>query len=146
MDRHAWIDERLAEVPLFEGLSKKQLRRVSSLAMQIERPAGTVLTTEGDVGHEFMIVLEGEIEVRHDDRVVATRAPGSYFGEIALVDHRPRTATVVATSPVVLKVIGQREFTGLLPRPPSWRSRSTRPRPSVSPSSMPTRVRSAMAA
>jgi len=123
MDRHAWIDERLAEVPLFEGLSKKQLRRVSSLAMQIERPAGTVLTVEGEIGHEFMIVLDGEIEVRHDDRVVATRGPGSYFGEIALVDRVPRTATVVAKSPVVLEVIGQREFTGLLAEVPELAAR-----------------------
>ena len=123
MDRHAWIDERLAEVPLFEGLSKKELRRVSSLAMQIERPAGTVLTTEGDVGHEFMIVLEGLIEITHGDRVVATRGPGSYFGEIALVDHRPRTATVVAKTPVVLEVIGQREFTGLLAEVPELAKR-----------------------
>jgi CRP/FNR family transcriptional regulator, cyclic AMP receptor protein len=123
MDRHAWIDERLAEVPLFQGLSKKELGRVSSLAMQIERPAGTVLTTEGDVGHEFMIVLEGLIEVWHNDRVLATRGPGTYFGEIALVDRRPRTATVVARTPVVLEVIGHREFTGLLAEVPELAKR-----------------------
>jgi hypothetical protein len=50
MDRHAWIDEQLATVPLFEGLSKKQLRRISSLMTRIDRPAGQVLTTEGQQG------------------------------------------------------------------------------------------------
>ena len=123
MDRHAWIDERLAEVPLFDGLSKKDLRRVSSLAMRIERPAGTVLTEEGEVGHEFLIVLEGLIEVIHNGHVVTTRGPGSYVGEIALVDHRPRTATVVAKTAVVLEVIGQREFTGLLADVPELAAR-----------------------
>jgi CRP-like cAMP-binding protein len=98
MDRHVWIDERLAEVPLFEGLSKRQLRRISSLMTRIDRPAGQVLTREGEYGSEFFIVLEGEVEVRQADRVIATREPGDYVGEIALLDKRPRTASVVATT------------------------------------------------
>jgi CRP/FNR family cyclic AMP-dependent transcriptional regulator len=114
MDRHAWIDEQLAAVPLFEGLSKKQLRRISSLMTRIDRPAGEVLTTEGQRGHEFFIVLEGEVEVRQGDRVVATRGPGEYVGEIALLDKRPRTATVLATTPVSVEVLSRREFMSLL--------------------------------
>jgi hypothetical protein len=51
MDRYAWIDEQLAAVPLFVGLSKKQLRRISSLTTRIDRPAGQVLTTEGQRGY-----------------------------------------------------------------------------------------------
>ena len=50
--------------------------------------------------------------------MIATRGPGSYIGEIALIDHRPRTATVVATTPVSIEVIGQREFAGLLEEVP----------------------------
>ncbi len=63
-------------------------------------------------------MLEGEIEVRQGDRVVAERGAGSYIGEIALLDHRPRTATVVAKTPVSIEVIGQREFAGLLAEVP----------------------------
>ena len=118
MDRHDQIDERLAAVPLFQGLSKKELRLISQLATYLESPAGTVLTQEGKSGHEFIIVLEGEIEIRQGDRVVAERGPGSYVGEIALLDHRPRTATVVAKTPVAIEVIGQREFAGLLAEVP----------------------------
>ena len=58
MDRRTWIDERLRQVPLFEGLSKKQLSQVSGLMTRIERPAGTVLIEEGRTGHEFFIVLD----------------------------------------------------------------------------------------
>jgi hypothetical protein len=54
MERHAWIDEHLAGVPLLEGLSKKQLRRISSLMTRIDRPAGDVLTTEGQLGAPFL--------------------------------------------------------------------------------------------
>ncbi len=114
MDRHERIDEQLAQVPLFSSLSKKELRQISQLATPLERPAGTVLVQEGKIGHEFIIVLEGEIEVRKGDQVIATRGPGSYIGEIALIDHRPRTATVVAITAVSIEVIGQREFSELL--------------------------------
>jgi CRP/FNR family transcriptional regulator, cyclic AMP receptor protein len=118
VDRHAWIDEQLAAVPLFAGLSKRQLRRISSLMTRIDRPAGQVLTTEGQPGFEFFIVLEGEVEVRQGDRVIATRRPGEYVGEIALLGRRPRTATVVATTPVSLEVLSRREFVSLLAQAP----------------------------
>ncbi|HEV2311377.1 MAG TPA: cyclic nucleotide-binding domain-containing protein [Acidimicrobiia bacterium] len=111
---HGKTEEWLAKVPLFNGLSKKQLREVSSLATRLDEPAGTQLTKEGRVGNEFIIVLEGEIEIRKGDEIVATRGPGSYVGEIALLDNRPRTATVVAKTPVVIEVIGRREFRTLL--------------------------------
>ena len=118
MDRHVWIDEHLAAVPLFEGLSKKQLRRISSLMTRLDEPAGKVLTREGQQGYEFFIVLEGEVEVRQGDQLVATRGPGEYVGEIALLDKRPRTATVVATTPVLVEVLSRREFMGLLAEVP----------------------------
>jgi CRP-like cAMP-binding protein len=118
MDRQARIEEQLALVPLFSSLSKKEIRQISNLATPLEQPAGAVLVKEGKVGHEFIIVLEGEIEIRKGDQVIATRGPGSYIGEIALIDHRPRTATVVATTPVSIEVIGQREFAELLAEVP----------------------------
>jgi CRP-like cAMP-binding protein len=118
MDRHAYIDERLAQIPLFQGLSKKELRRISGLATRLEEPAGKVLTKEGQQGYEFIIVLEGEVEVRQHGEVIAKRGAGDYFGEIALLDNRPRTATVVATTPVVIEVIERREFLGLVAENP----------------------------
>jgi CRP-like cAMP-binding protein len=114
MDRHDRVEEQLAKVPLFQGLSKKEMRLISQLATYLEAPAGTKLTTEGQPGHEFIIILSGDIEVRQGNRIVAERGPGSYIGEIALLDHRPRTATVVAKTPVSIEVIGQREFAALL--------------------------------
>lgn len=107
-------DELLAKVPLFKDLDKKHLQHVASLATRLDLPAGRELTREGAVGHEFLIVLEGEVEVRHGDKVVATRGPGEFFGEIALLENRPRTATVVSKTPVAVEVIGQREFATLL--------------------------------
>jgi CRP-like cAMP-binding protein len=115
---HGRTEDWLERVPLFHGLSKKQLRLVASVATRLDEPAGAVLTREGQTGNEFIIVLEGDIEVRRGDRVVATRGPGTYVGEIALLDNRPRTATVVAKTPVVIEVIARREFRGLLGETP----------------------------
>jgi len=111
-------DELLARVPLFRDLSKRHLRQVRSLATRVDVQPGRVLTREGGTGHEFIVVLEGEVEIRRGDKVIATRGAGDYVGEIALIERRPRTATVVATSPAVLDVIGQREFAELLVEEP----------------------------
>jgi CRP/FNR family transcriptional regulator, cyclic AMP receptor protein len=123
----ASTEELLARVPLFKDLSKKHLRQVRNLATQIEVSPGRELTREGATGHEFVVVLEGEVEIRRGDEVVATCGAGDYVGEIALIDERPRTATVIATSPAVVDVIGQREFAELLAQEPeiAERIRST---------------------
>ncbi|HUV09838.1 MAG TPA: cyclic nucleotide-binding domain-containing protein [Acidimicrobiia bacterium] len=112
-------DERLAQVPLFAGLSKKELVAVSSLATRLDLTAGKELTKQGETGNEFVIILDGEVNVVIDGNVVATRGPGDYFGEIALLSERPRTATVVAKTAVAIEVIGRREFRGLVDDQPA---------------------------
>ncbi len=112
-------EELLAQVPLFQDLSKKHLRQVSNLATRIDFAAGKVLAREGEPGREFIVILDGEVEIRRGDEVIATRSAGSFVGEIALLEHRPRTATVVATTAVSADVIGQREFNTLLADEPS---------------------------
>jgi CRP-like cAMP-binding protein len=111
-------DELLARVPLFEGLSKKQLSQVSSLMTLLELRSGKVLARQGEAGREFVILLEGEVEVVRDGKVIAVRGPGDYIGEIALLDHRPRTATVTAKTNVVVEVLNRVEFASLLANTP----------------------------
>ena len=85
MHRDDVLDEHLAQVPLFVGLSKKQLRLVQQLVMATVEPAGTVLIEQGQVGHEFIVVVQGQIEVSQGGRVVGEHGPGSWVGEIALL-------------------------------------------------------------
>jgi CRP-like cAMP-binding protein len=108
------VEDLLARVPLFRDCDTRHLRKIEHLMTTLAAPAGKVLTTEGEPGQEFIIVLEGEVEVRHGDHVIATRGPGEYFGEIALLDNRPRTATVVAKTPVTIEVLNRAEFGSLL--------------------------------
>ncbi len=119
MEPELTTDQLLARVPLFAGLSHKDLRQVSSLATRLDLPEGKELTRQGQPGNEFLVILKGQVEVRIDGEVVATRGPGEYVGEIALLDDRPRTATVVAKTPVSVDVIGRREFMGLVATQPA---------------------------
>jgi len=108
------VSKSFPTVPLFEGLPTKQLRLISQLSTQLELPAGTTLAQEGTPGLEVFVVLAGEVEVSRGHRLVATRGPGSHLGEIALLERCPRTATLIAKTPVSVAVASQGEFTGML--------------------------------
>lgn len=106
--------ERLRQVPLFSGCSDKQLQFIATRVEDIDLPAGKVLTEQGRSGGEFFIVLSGEAEVRQDGAVVNTMRSGDHFGEIALLDDGPRTATVTAKTPMRVLVLSPRQFQDVL--------------------------------
>jgi CRP/FNR family transcriptional regulator, cyclic AMP receptor protein len=122
MARQGLTDERLARVPLFEGLSKRQLAQISSLMTCVELSAGKVLARQGEIGREFVILLDGEVEVARDGKVIAVRGPGDYVGEIALLDDRPRTATVTAKTDATIEVLNRAEFVSMLADAPELSS------------------------
>jgi CRP-like cAMP-binding protein len=106
--------EYLATVPLFSALSKSELQQVVRAAEELDVAAGAEIVTEGRVGREFFLILDGSAVVRRGAEEVATLGPGQWFGELALLDREPRSATVQATSAMKLLVLGQAEFAGLL--------------------------------
>jgi CRP-like cAMP-binding protein len=108
------VADQLARVPMFADLSKKHLQRVSSLATVVEVEPGRVLAAEGDNGREFVVVLSGNVEVCRDGQVLAKRSDGDFFGEISLLLDKPRTASVIATSPSTILVIEARDFKAML--------------------------------
>jgi CRP/FNR family cyclic AMP-dependent transcriptional regulator len=108
----------IAKVPLFAGLSKRELGQVASIADEIDLPANKVLIRQGERGREFYVLLDGEAEVTRDGKTVATRRSGEFFGEIALVSSLPRIATVTTRQPVRALVIRDVEFRALLQRTP----------------------------
>jgi CRP-like cAMP-binding protein len=111
--------ELLKRAPLFAQCSKKELAQVALLADEVDMRMGKTLTTEGEPGREFFVLIEGEADVRRKGRKVNVMGPGDFFGEIALVSNRPRTATVTATSPLRLLVITDRGFRELMKKMPS---------------------------
>jgi CRP-like cAMP-binding protein len=111
--------ELIKRVPLFAECSRKDLNEIAGIADEIDLREGKELTTEGRPGREFFVLIEGEADVKKRSRRVNTLGPGDFFGEIALVTQRPRTATVVATAPVRALVITDRGFRSLLEHQPA---------------------------
>jgi CRP/FNR family cyclic AMP-dependent transcriptional regulator len=92
-------DDRLTAlrgVPLLTGLSDKQLRVLAGQAKEVPFSAGKVICKEGDIGVGLHIILEGETKVQVRGRTRRRMGAGTFFGEIALLDGGPRSATVVA--------------------------------------------------
>lgn len=108
----------IKRVPLFARYSKRQLAEVASLADEIDVREGRELTREGARGREFFVLVEGTADVKRKGRKINTMQAGDFFGEIALISGAPRTATVIATSPVRALVITDRAFRSLLRNSP----------------------------
>jgi CRP/FNR family cyclic AMP-dependent transcriptional regulator len=108
----------LAEVPLFSACSNKELQKIAKASDEIAIEAGRVLVEQDGVGREAYVVIDGEASVKRGNRRIASMGPGDHFGELALLDGGPRTATVVAETPMKVLVLGQREFAGLLDEVP----------------------------
>lgn len=104
----------LSRVPLFSSCSKTELRRIASIADEIDLRRGKVLTRQGGSGREFFVLLEGDVDVVQDGKRINTLGPGDFFGEMALISKQPRNATITATSPVRALVITETNFKRLL--------------------------------
>lgn len=106
--------EALSRAPLFEGLTRKELTELARATDELSVPAGTVLCREGSLGSEFFVLLDGTATVTRDGKVLATRAGGEFFGEIALIATTKRTATVTAATDVRCFVLTSRAFRRVL--------------------------------
>jgi len=104
----------LADIAIFSELSKRELKAVGRLMTELDLKEGARLTRQGEPGREFMIILDGTARVEIDDVTVAHLGPGDFLGELAVISGTPRTATVIATSPMTVEVLNRREFMTLL--------------------------------
>jgi CRP/FNR family transcriptional regulator, cyclic AMP receptor protein len=111
--------ELLKRVPLFADCSKAELRELAKSADEIDLREGTVMTREGRPGREFFVLIEGTARVTKSGQQVAELKGGDWFGEIALITNRPRTATVTATSAVDVLVITDRRFRSVVETMPT---------------------------
>ncbi len=111
--------EVLKNVSLFSACTNKELGQIASLVDEIDAPAGAVLTKEGAPGREFFAIIEGQAKVTLRNRKLNTLGPGTFFGEMSLLDQGPRAATVTAESDMRLYVLDARSFSTLLDKHPA---------------------------
>jgi len=106
--------EAIKSVPMFSELDKKHLELISKQFDEVTLSAGNLLAEEGKIGQEFIILLEGQARVEREGKQINTLFTGSFFGEIALLDRGPRTASVIAETDVDLLVLSAQYFDDLL--------------------------------
>ncbi|CAN5248655.1 N/A [soil metagenome] len=106
--------EQLRRVPLFAACTDKQLRFITTRVEDMDFPSGKELCVEGQRGADFFIIVTGAAECISRGQVVRTLGPGDFFGEIALLDQGPRTATIRTTAPSRCLVLGPAQFSDLL--------------------------------
>jgi len=106
--------EHLRNVPLFAGCTTKDLERIARASDEISMPAGSLIVDQGQTGREAFIVLTGEVAVKRNGKKVGTFGSGTVVGELSLLDHGPRTATVVCETDCTLLLLDQRHFIAVL--------------------------------
>jgi CRP-like cAMP-binding protein len=118
MIRREHLADRLRNVPLFSACTRTELRILARQFQQNEVPAGASLCREGEDADAFYVILSGEAtvskQVHGKPTHIATLGPGSWFGELALLDPSPRSASVSADDPMVIAVLGKRAFRAVL--------------------------------
>lgn len=113
--------EKLSRVPLFAGLGSREMERLGMLTDEIDLPAGRTLMRQGERGNELFLFLRGSARVMRDGHEIATRGPGEFVGEIALVDGGPRTATVTLNEDSTVVVVSRGAFAQLMEEFPDVR-------------------------
>jgi CRP/FNR family cyclic AMP-dependent transcriptional regulator len=92
------VVETLGGVPLFQRVKPKELKKLAERMQERTFSEGDMITTEGKSGVGFFVIEDGNATVSIEGKIVRTLGPGEYFGEVALIDNRPRSATIVATT------------------------------------------------
>lgn len=113
------LTSRLSKVPLFEDCSGREMQMIVRVVREIPHAAGTVIAREGEPGVGLFVILSGSADVSIGGRKKATLGPGDFFGEIALLDGGPRTATVTAKTDVQMIGLTEWVFRGLMVEHPS---------------------------
>jgi len=111
--------EHLRNVSLFASCSTKDLQKIAKAGDEITMAAGTLIVDQGQTGREAFIVLDGTVTVKRNGKKVATLGAGTVVGELSLLDHGPRTATVTCETDCVLMLITQRHFSAVLDEVPA---------------------------
>jgi CRP/FNR family transcriptional regulator len=112
------LDQQLASVPLTAGLEPKVLRRLADVGKRRAYQPEQEIVRQGTTGTALYIILSGRARVERDGKEVGVLGAGDFFGELALIEEHPRSATVIAVEPTECLLFVAWEFTSLLDEHP----------------------------
>jgi CRP-like cAMP-binding protein len=112
------VTSALGSVSFFSGLNEKQLNVVVETGKELSYNAGDTIVEEGTMGVGFYMIIDGKVEVRKGKKVLATLSKGQFFGEMSLIDGKPRSADVVAIQPTKCFTLSTWVFSALIKEHP----------------------------
>lgn len=104
----------LRRVQLFRGLDDEHLQQIADATQFRDSKPNDVLARRGEIGQEMIVIVDGTARVEADDKILTRLGPGDFFGEISLIDGKPRTATVITETPSTLLTMSHAAFDTLL--------------------------------
>ena len=110
---------RLGETPLFAGVDPVGLEMIARRVNELDVPADRPIVRQGEIGTGFYIIVSGTVEVIRDGVAVARLGPGEFFGELSVLDGRPRTAQVISVEPTICLALASWEFEAVIAEQPS---------------------------
>ena len=108
------LAETIGSIPLFSGLDKKDRERIAGAGREVTFEKGKTILREGEPGLALLLILEGEVEVRKKGKLLSTLENGGFFGEMTVIDDKPRSADVVAVAPTTCFGLTSWAFAGLV--------------------------------
>ena len=106
--------ELLRKIPLFGRLNQRQLNAVAKHVDELQLRKGAILAKQGAQGLEAIVIVDGKARVESDGKAIAELGAGDVVGEMSVIDGKPRSATVIANTPVTLLVLHRRDFVSLM--------------------------------
>jgi CRP/FNR family transcriptional regulator, cyclic AMP receptor protein len=109
----------LSKVPLFSNCSPAEVAAIAAVAQEHSYSAGQIIVTQGTPGQAFYMVLSGRVEIVRDTNSLGTFGPGDFFGDMALLDQAPRSATIRAVEDTTCLMLSSWDFRALLEQHPT---------------------------
>jgi CRP-like cAMP-binding protein len=109
----------LAQTSLFAGIDQEGLARIAARMTELDVPADRVIARQGEIGSGFFIIVTGMVRVVRDGETIAELGPGDFFGELSVLDGKPRNAQVVSTEPTTCLALATWEFEAVVREQPS---------------------------
>jgi CRP-like cAMP-binding protein len=106
--------DALKQIEIFRGLGQHELKEIARHVDEVQTDAGEVLVRQGEFGHEFALLVDGRARVERDGRTIAELESGDFFGEMSLLDGKPRSASIITEAPSTILVMHSRDFSFLL--------------------------------